>query len=42
MMGAMLFVIANGSGPMSVDSRLRNPTSLSAEKRETLVHAMAV
>src|SRR5712692_9714494 len=35
MMGAMLFVIANGSGPMSVDSRLHKRVTAPAEERAT-------
>jgi putative oxidoreductase len=34
MMGAMLFVMANGSGPMSVDSLLHKRTTAPADKRE--------
>jgi hypothetical protein len=44
MMGAMLFVVANGSGPMSLDSRLQRRTNVSVEnvpagKRTTPSHA---
>jgi len=39
MMGAMLFVMANGSGPMSVDSRLQKRTQPSIEKRAALAQA---
>jgi putative oxidoreductase len=35
MMGAMLFVMANGSGPMSVDSRSQMRIETSVEKRAT-------
>src|SRR5260370_41779219 len=35
MMGAMLFVMANGSGPMSVDSVLHKRTTAPADERET-------
>ena len=38
MMGAMLFVIANGSGPMSVDSLLHKRTTAPADERETFAH----
>ena len=37
MMGAMLFIIANGAGPMSVDSLLQKPGTAAAEKREAVV-----
>src|SRR5258708_15835613 len=39
MMGAMLFVVANGSGPMSVDSLLHKRATAPAEERATSVHA---
>lgn len=39
MMGAMLFIVANGAGPMSVDSLLRKPVPSSAEERATFRHA---
>src|SRR5216683_1611592 len=39
MMGAMLFVIANGSGPMSVDSLLHKRATAPAEERATSAHA---
>src|ERR1700722_8087636 len=39
MMGAMLFVMANGSGPMSVDSRSAKRIQPPIEKRPTLTHA---
>ena len=38
MMGAMLFVIANGAGPMSVDSLFQKPGT-AAEKRESLEYS---
>ena len=38
MMGAMLFLVANGSGPMSVDSRLTK-RSAPAEKRALVAQA---
>src|ERR1700692_2322635 len=38
MMGAMLFIVANGSGPMSVDSRLAKQ-STRAKKPTLLAHA---
>src|SRR6266404_5920414 len=34
MMGAMLFVVANGSGPMSVDSLLHKRATVPADERE--------
>jgi len=39
MMGAMLFVIANGAGPMSVDALLQKRATTSAEKRRPLAYA---
>ena len=36
MMGAMLFVIANGSGPMSVDSLVHKRATAPADERRTL------
>ena len=39
MMGAMLFIVANGSGPMSLDSWLRKGVPASADKRGTLAHS---
>jgi putative oxidoreductase len=39
MMGAMLFIIANGSGPMSLDSLLHKREAAPAEERGTLSHA---
>jgi putative oxidoreductase len=39
MMGAMLFVMANGSGPMSVDTLLQKRIKSSVEKRGTLTPA---
>jgi putative oxidoreductase len=38
MMGAMLFVVANGSGPMSVDSLLHKRATVPADERETFAH----
>src|SRR5258708_31790274 len=38
MMGAMLFVMANGSGPMSVDSLLHKRTTEPAAERITFAH----
>src|SRR6266550_8353859 len=38
MMGAMLFIVANGSGPMSLDSWLHKRTTAPADKRETFAH----
>jgi hypothetical protein len=38
MIGAMLFIVANGSGPMSVDSLLRKRTTAPADERETFAH----
>ena len=38
MMGAMLFVMANGSGPMSVDSLLHKRATAPADERETFAH----
>ena len=40
MMGAMLFIMANGSGPMSVDSLLRKRVPSSAEEPATSRHAI--
>jgi putative oxidoreductase len=39
MMGAMLFVMANGSGPMSVDSLFHKRIKRSVEKRGALATA---
>src|ERR1700692_3685948 len=39
MMGAMLFVIANGSGPMSVDSLLHKRATAPADEREKFAQA---
>jgi putative oxidoreductase len=39
MMGAMLFVMANGPGPMSVDSLLEKRKIASGQKRPTAAHA---
>src|SRR6202023_3662044 len=38
MMGAMLFVMANGSGPMSVDSLLHKRAAAPADEGETIAH----
>src|SRR6267378_2614499 len=38
MMGAMLFVIANGSGSMSVDSLLHKRATAPADERGTFAH----
>jgi putative oxidoreductase len=35
MMGAMLFIVANGSGPLSLDSRLHKPVTVSAHEQAT-------
>jgi putative oxidoreductase len=39
MMGAMLFVVANGSGPMSVDSLLHKRATVPADERETFAQS---
>ena len=39
MMGAMLFIMANGSGPMSVDSWLHKRAAASADERGTFAQA---
>jgi putative oxidoreductase len=39
MMGAMLFIVANGSGPMSVDSWLHKRATASADERGTFAQA---
>jgi putative oxidoreductase len=39
MMGAMLFIVANGSGPMSLDSWLHKRVAASADERRTFAHA---
>src|SRR6478672_2288044 len=39
MMGAMLFIVANGSGPMSVDSLIHKRGTASADERETFAQA---
>jgi hypothetical protein len=39
MMGVMLFIVANGSGPMSVDSWLHKRVTSSADERETFAQA---
>jgi len=41
MMGAMLFIVANGAGPWSVDSWLPKRVTASAEGRKTLTNANA-
>ena len=39
MMGAMLFIVANGSGPMSLDSWLHKGVTASAGERRTFAQA---
>ena len=39
MMGAMLFIVANGSGPMSLDSGLHKRATASANERGTFAQA---
>ena len=39
MMGAMLFIVANGSGPMSVDSLLHKRANAPADERGTFAQA---
>jgi putative oxidoreductase len=39
MMGAMLFIVANGSGPMSLDSWLHKRVPASADERRTFAQA---
>jgi putative oxidoreductase len=39
MMGAMLFIMANGSGPMSLDSLLHKWVPLTAEEPATFTHS---
>ena len=39
MMGAMLFIVANGSGPMSLDSWLHKRATVSADKQATFAEA---
>lgn len=39
LMGAMLFIVANGSGPMSVDSLVHKRGTASADERETFAQA---
>ena len=39
MMGAMLFIVANGSGPMSLDSWLHKRVTVSANERRTFAQA---
>ena len=39
MMGAMLFIVANGSGPMSVDSWLHRRATASADERVPFAQA---
>jgi putative oxidoreductase len=39
MMGAMLFIVANGSGPMSLDSRVRQRTPAPAAEQQTFAGA---
>jgi putative oxidoreductase len=40
MMGAMLFIMANGSGPMSVDSLLQKRGTAPAKERATLAQSI--
>ena len=42
MMGAMLFIVANGSGPMSLDSWLHKRATAHAEEQESLAHTSVV
>jgi uncharacterized membrane protein YphA (DoxX/SURF4 family) len=39
MMGAMLFIVANGSGPMSLDSWLHKRATVFADERRTFAQA---
>jgi len=39
MMGAMLFIVANGSGPMSLDSWLHKRATAPADERRTFAQA---
>jgi putative oxidoreductase len=39
MMGAMLFIVANGSGPMSLDSRSHKRVTASVDERRTFAEA---
>jgi putative oxidoreductase len=39
MMGAMVFIVANGSGPMSLDSWLHKRATASADQRGTFAQA---
>jgi putative oxidoreductase len=39
MMGAMLFIVANGSGPMSLDSRSHKRVTASVDERRTFAQA---
>jgi putative oxidoreductase len=41
MMGAMLFIVANGSGPMSLDSWLHKRVTATADERRTFAQAKA-
>jgi hypothetical protein len=38
-MGAMLFIVANGSGPMSLDSWLQKRVTATAPERRAFAHA---
>src|SRR5216683_4997470 len=38
MMGAMLFIVANGSGPMSLDTLLHKRATAPADERRTFTH----
>ena len=39
MMGALLFIVANGSGPMSLDSWLHGRVTASSDERRTVAQA---
>ena len=39
MMGALLFIVANGSGPISLDSWLHKQVTASAGERRTFAQA---
>ena len=41
MMGAMIFIVANGAGPMSLDSWLQSRATEPSGGRQTLAHAHA-
>jgi hypothetical protein len=38
-MGALLFIVANGSGPRSLDSGLHKQVTASADERRTIAQA---